>query len=202
MRHVYILRRAMKRELWRRTMTAVASQSTNRREIQNFITTRHAQPADDKAIAALLLNSFLETNNKKMPEVRHNEQRIMELFDVKSRREAGIVIVVEIGREIIATCAMIAPGSSEGEEWTLETAYLRTVAVDPAFHGLGLSGALLGESLRIAEKWNVEHIALHVQRGAAGVARLYEQFGFKRDEEGDKESCGNMLEGWIYDLQC
>jgi len=192
----------MTRKLWGKAMTPIASQSINRREIQNFITVRHAQPGDDKAVAALLLNSFLETNNKKMPEVKHNEERILELFDVKSRREAGVVVVIEIGREIIATCAMIPPASIEGEEWTLETAYLRTVAVDPAYHGLGLSRTLLEESQNIAKKWNVDHIALHVQSGAGGVARLYEQFGFKRDEEGDKESCGNMLEGWIYDLNC
>lgn len=173
---------------------------TNVRDVTNFIQYRYATEDDDQVIAALLLRSFLETDSRKHPTVKHNSDRIKELFDVRSRREAGIVVVGLLGREIIGTCSMIPPGTTQGSEWTLDTAYLRTLAVDPRFHGLGLSNRLLTESVQIALNWKAMHIALHVQKGAAGVARVYSQFGFYRDERGDTESCDNFLDGWLYDI--
>lgn len=173
---------------------------TNPRDVENFMYTRFATESDDKEVAALLLKSFIETNSKKMPNVRHNEERIFELFDVATRRQHGKVLLVELGKEIVATCALIHPGSPEGSEWTLDTAYLRALAVDPNYHGLGLSRRLLDAARNLALEWRVQSIALHVQRGADGVARVYQKYGFTRDERGDTESCGNEIDGWIYDL--
>ena len=180
---------------------AIAEAPRNPRDIENFLRTRVATEQDDRYIAALLLKAFLETNSKKMPSVRHNEERIFELFNVATRRKHGKVIIVELGKEIVATCALIPPGSPEGEEWTLDTAYLRALAVDPNYHGLGLSRRLLDASRNLASEWNVDSVALHVQAGATGVAKLYQKYGFRRDERGDTESCGNQIEGWIYDLK-
>ena len=159
------------------TLATLAMQ-INRGDIQNFLTIRHVMPVDDKSIAALLLKSFLETNSKKMSHVKYNEKWIFELFDVRARREAGVEVVIEMGREIFATCARIPPGCLEGTEWTLNTAYLRALAVDPEYHGLGLSRLMLLESIHLARSWNADHVALPIQSGAEGVARVYKDFGF------------------------
>jgi ribosomal protein S18 acetylase RimI-like enzyme len=74
------------------------------------------------------------------------------------------------------------------------------VAIDLRFHSLQLSEKLVSDAIAVAKAWRADHVCLHVQSGAIGVARLYESFGFKRAPEGDRIAIGNQIEGYLLTL--
>ncbi len=171
-----------------------------RRDLINFIRVRHAHPGDDHLVGELLSKSFRETYAKKIPDLLTPPERERELRDVKTRREHGVVRVVELGFQLIGTYALIPPTAALSEGWREGAATLRCLAIDPAFHSLKLSERLLTDSVEQARLWSCAGICLHVQSGALGVARLYEQFGFTRDSLGDKLSMGSLIEGYFLKL--
>ena len=178
------------------TRTALAQ----RRDLLNFVRLRNAHPGDDLNVGDLLVRSFRETYAQKLPEVLTTPARELELRDVHSRRLNGLVRIVELGFQVIATYSLIAPGHALDESWTPNTCTLRCVAVDPRFHSLQLSETLLQDAFDMARKWRAAKICLHVQAGADGVARLYERFGFVRSMEGDKVCHGNPIQGYLLSL--
>lgn len=84
--------------------------------------------------------------------------------------------------------------------WLPQTATLRCVAVDPAFHGFGFSERLLVEADEIVRLWGLKGICLHVVNGALGVGRLYERHGYLRDRRGDRDFLGGSLMGYVRPL--
>lgn len=171
------------------------------RDIFDFINIRQASRIDDDAISDLLVNSFTETYAQKLPQIVTPQQRISELRNVKSRRENGEVCVLEFGYRIIGTFSLIRADSEYSESWIEKAANLRCLAIDPEFHGLGFSEALLAESERLARSWSLNYICLHVQQGAEGVARLYKKRGYIREPHGDFESHGLPVEGYFLPLK-
>ncbi len=165
------------------------------RDLANFIGFRPALPSDDLAIAELLVRTFLSTYEQKLPSIITTDDRKNELRNVGARRKQGHVCVAELGYRIIGTFSLIHPESPNSDAWRSNGANLRCLAIDPEFHGLALSELLLKESERIAKAWHSEAVYLHVQKGAAKVAMLYERNGYLRDEAGDKFSFGSELEG-------
>lgn len=170
------------------------------RDIVNFIHLRQASPADDLAVAELLLHTFLSTYQAKLPSVQTSEERKRELRDVGSRRRQGFVGVAELGYQIIGTFSLIHPESPSSEAWAEPGATLRCVAIDPEFHGLALSELLLSEADRVAKAWGARKMYLHVQEGANKVALIYQRHGYVRDLAGDKCSFGSKLEAYRKDL--
>lgn len=172
------------------------AESPGVRDIVNFIHLRQATPADDLAVAELLLHTFLSTYQAKLPSVHTPEERKRELRDVGSRRREGYVGVAELGYQIIGTFSLIHPESPASEVWAEPGATLRCVAIDPEFHGLALSELLLDEADRVARAWGTRRTYLHVQEGATKVALLYQRHGYQRDPAGDKFSFGSKLEAY------
>jgi ribosomal protein S18 acetylase RimI-like enzyme len=130
---------------------------------------RPARPEDDARIGALLVETFVATYAKKMPEVVVSERRKADLRDVSRQRSVASVIVAETGEAVVGT----------------NTAELRRMAVNPAHQGRGIASALIDECTRLAAEWGASTISLHVRRGALGIARMYEAKGFRRAPEGD-----------------
>jgi GNAT superfamily N-acetyltransferase len=172
-----------------------------KRDLANFVRVRTAHPGDDPAVGDLLVRTFRDTYNKKMPSLITPEERNDELRDVESRRRAGVVRVIEVGYRIIGTCSLIHPNSELSESWTGLTCTLRCLAIDPEFHSLKLSETLLWDAVDVARTWRARMICLHVLQGADGVARLYENFGFRRSPLGDKIYHGSAIDGYLYKLQ-
>lgn len=168
----------------------------NRRDISHFVLVRLARVEDERAIGELLVRAFVQTYSRKLPEVETNSVRKLELHDVAGRREEGLVYVMELGYRIIGTFTLIRPGALLTQSWLPNTANLRCVAIDPEYHGLGLSQQLLVEAERRAREWGSDAICLHVQKGAEGVAKMYEKFGFRRDNRGDRVYNGSSIEGY------
>ena len=159
---------------------------TSPRDIYRYIRLRAAEKSDDLKVGLLLVKTFLQTHSLKLPHAIPNEKRIAELQSVEQRRNGGEIYVLELAEEtIIGTFGLIHPESSINQSWLSNSANLRCVAIDPRFQGIGLSDLLLKMAVDRAKKWRASYIALHVHKGATGVANLYKKYGFQRDTKGD-----------------
>jgi GNAT superfamily N-acetyltransferase len=167
-----------------------------KRDVLNFMRWRDATEADDRAIAQLLLTTFIVTNAFKRPDLASTAERVRELNDVASRRLSGVVRLLEFGHRLIGTYALMRPKTTECLAWTGNAAYLRAVAIDPEFQGINLAESLIENAIQIARLWEVERICLHIVRGSDGLARLYGRFGYDRDPRGDQIGSGFELDGY------
>jgi len=179
----------------------------NPRDVSHFLVKRVARPGDDPLVAELLEKAFVKTYAEKL-QLSTSEERRFELRDVTSRRESGIVCVIELGYRVVGTFALLMPGTAlnrdaqglGGHAWIPGAALLRCVAVDPDYRGFGFSEQLLDYSEEVARLWKISTICLHTQEGADAVEQLYRRRGYLRDEQGDGISCGNRLRGQRLEL--
>jgi predicted N-acetyltransferase YhbS len=148
-------------------------------------TIRWAIPGDDPRIGELLIESFVSSYAKKMPDVIVTETRKADLRNVAPKRESHCVLVAERAGEILGTVSLFRAGDSASRAWMPNTADLRYLAIDPRAQGQGLSKPLLDAAVEIAREWKASAICLHVRRGATGVAGVYSKYGFSRSPEGD-----------------
>lgn len=170
------------------------------RDILNFVSLRLAHERDDVAVGDLLTRAFTATYERKLPSVATPYERLSELRRVSERREDGAVLILELGYRAIGTAALIRPGAASSQAWLPDAANLRCLAIDPQFHGLGLSNPILDACETAARSWQAGCICLHVQIGAEGVARLYESRGYDRRPEGDMVTNGAKVEGYCLEL--
>ena len=159
---------------------------------------REARPEDEVRIGELLVDAFLTVYARKMPEVRYDDARKKELRDVAAKRGRAVVLVAEIDGRVEGTVSLFKPGAEGSEAWLPGAADLRHLAVDPRLHGRGVSKPLLDRAEAVArDEWKASAICLHVRRGAAGVARLYQSRGFVREPAGDIEKTTVYLEAYV-----
>ncbi len=146
---------------------------------------REAVPQDDGAIGELLVEAFINSYARKLPEVTVTEPRKAELRDVASKRGLAKVWVAEWLGEVVGTVTLWPPGAPKSEAWIENAADLRQLAVASSQRGAGVSTRLM----ELAESWAREQkyagVCLHVRRGAVGVRAVYEGRGYLRKPEGD-----------------
>ncbi len=148
-------------------------------------TVRDARAGDDGAIGELLVRAFVESYQRKMPEVQVTERRKAELRDVAGKRAVAKVWVAEHAGAVVGTVAVWPAGAAGSEAWLPGAADLRHLAVDGAHRGAGVSGLLLDAAEAWVRAQGAPAVCLHVRRGAAGVKRVYERRGYRRAVEGD-----------------
>jgi GNAT superfamily N-acetyltransferase len=169
--------------------------------VSGSILIREARPEDETRIGDLLVDAFLTVYARKMPEVRYDDARKKDLRDVAAKRGRAVVLVAEIDGQVEGTVSIFKPGAEGSEAWLPGAADLRHLAVDPRLHGKGLSKPLLDRAEAIArDEWKAPAICLHVRRGAAGVARLYQSRGFVREPSGDIDKPTVYLEAYALRL--
>lgn len=149
------------------------------------LTIREATAADDHAIGELLIQAFVDTYRRKMPEVVVTESRIADLRNVASKRNDGAVLVCDLYGELCGTVTLLPATFDASRLWDKRLSELRYLAVRHDQKGKGISKALLRAAERVALQWGSEGIGLHVRRGAEGVARFYREDGYVRMIEGD-----------------
>ncbi|MCB0361770.1 MAG: GNAT family N-acetyltransferase [Bdellovibrionales bacterium] len=171
------------------------------RDILHYINLKSASSNHDDEIGNLLVRSFMDTYQEKLPHLHTTQERIDELREVNKRRRDGEVFILELGYRIIGTAAIIRPNTVENQSWTPHSANLRCLAIDPDFHGLGFSEILIDRSFKIAQGWLSHSICLHVQEGAEGVSRLYTAKGYLRDPIGDMTCHGCQVNGYWLPIQ-
>jgi GNAT superfamily N-acetyltransferase len=162
---------------------------------------REARPEDDFAIGELLVDAFVTQYAKKLPEVVYTEERKRSLRDVASKRAIAKVWVAEVEGEVAGTVALFPPGSPGSEAWLPHAADLRHLATAVRYHGTGLSRPLVDSAEAMARQWGVDAIALHVRRGAKGVAEMYQRRGYVRTPEGDLDTPTVYLEAFLLRLK-
>ncbi|MFZ5441540.1 MAG: GNAT family N-acetyltransferase [Myxococcota bacterium] len=146
---------------------------------------RDATAADDASLGELLVEAFVSSYARKMPEVVVTEKRKAELRDVAGKRAVARVWVVEHEGRVVGTVAMWPPGSEGSEAWIAGAGDLRHLAVARGHTGKGVSKRLLDGAEDWARSQGWKGVCLHVRRGAKGVRALYESRGYLRRPEGD-----------------
>ncbi len=146
---------------------------------------REAVLQDDVAIGELLVESFVTSYARKLPEVTVTEPRKAELRDVAGKRGLAKIWVAEREGVVVGTVTVWPPGAPKSEAWIKNAADLRQLAVASSLRGGGVSAQLM----ELAESWAREQkcagVCLHVRRSAVGVRRVYEMRGYLRKPEGD-----------------
>lgn len=162
---------------------------------------REARPEDDVAIGELLVEAFVTQYAKKLPEVVYTDERKRTLRDVASKRAIAKVLVADVDGEVAGTVAIFPPGAPGSEAWLPNAADLRHLATAVRYHGTGLSRPLVDAAEEVARQWGVDAIALHVRRGAKGVADMYQRRGYVRTPEGDLDMPSVYLEAFLLRLK-
>jgi hypothetical protein len=172
------------------------NQNKDRRDIVNFITLRQAHPRDDLALGEFLVTTFRTKQNEKNPDWQDSAERIIDLLNVKDRRENGVVLIYELGYQIIGTFSVICQQAAINTAWLPNSTMLRCIAVAPSFHGLSLSKEMLQEVDRISLRMGATHCCLQVNELASSVAQLYIKSGYNRDFCGDAICSGVPVHGY------
>jgi predicted N-acetyltransferase YhbS len=166
-------------------------------ELLKRVIIREARPEDDAAVGELLVEAFITQYARKLPEVVYTEERKRTLRDMASKRAVAKVLVAELEGRVVGTVALWPPGAPGSEAWLPDAADLRHLATAVDLHGQGLSGPLMDAAEQVAREWGVSAICLHVRRGVAGVARMYQRRGFLREPAGDLELPTVSLEAYV-----
>lgn len=165
-----------------------------------MIAVREARPEDDARIGDLLVEAFVETYRKKMPEVKVTDERKEDLRAVAEKRKHATIFVAEDAGQVVGTVAVFPPGSSRSEAWKPNSADIRHLAIDLNHRGQGVSRLLMDAAEAVARSWGVAQICLHVRRGAHGVANLYKSRGYIREPSGDLDFPSVYLEAFYLPL--
>lgn len=146
---------------------------------------REAVAADDVAIGELLVEAFVTSYARKLPEVVVTVRRKAELRDVAGKRAVAKVWVAEREGVVVGTVAMWPPGSHRSEAWIKNAADLRHLAVAASHRGQAISKSLIEHAEAWARARGFAGVCLHVRREATGVRDIYVARGYVRRPEGD-----------------
>mgnify|MGYP000999448513 CR=1 FL=1 len=155
--------------------------------LDTSVVVREATSADSERVGELLVDSFVSTYGKKMPEVVVTEARKDDLRDVETKRIHECVLVADLGGRIVGTVTVYRPHSPRSRTWQPSAAEIRYMAVASDVQGKGVAESLIREALHRAWSWRAKELTLHVRRGATGVVRFYERLGWKREPKGDRD---------------
>ena len=114
------------------------------------------------------------------------EEYRVEQRDVRSRLVDSHLIVAEEEGRIVGAVTFYPPGSDKkGENWPLEWAAIRLLAVHPDARGKGIGRLLTDECLRRARELGAPVVGLHTAHIMAVAQAMYERMGFTRYPEND-----------------
>ena len=143
---------------------------------------RLARPSDAASIASLLHESFLEFESSYTPAGFSATTPTAE--HIQARMKEGPVWVAVHNRAIVATVSVVPKG---------EGLYIRGMGVIPAARGIGVGKALLSHVEHIAVAQGRNHLFLSTTPFLSSAIRLYEGFGFQRDDAGPHDLFGTPL---------
>jgi len=146
------------------------------------ITIRFATTNDRPAIAALLLESFVEYGPLYTPEGFAATAITSE--QIIARMSEGPVWVAARGEEIVGTVSVVAKA---------ESLYIRGMAVLPTARGERIGALLLTHVETFARAEEFSRLFLSTTPFLDRAIRLYESFGYRRTLEGPHELFGTPL---------
>ena len=146
------------------------------------VAVRRATPGDAAPIAALLLEAFFEFEALYMPEAF--DATTLDAARITRRMEEGSVWVAVHDGEIVGTTAAVNRG---------DALYIRGMGVLPQQRGSGIASVLLRAAEKFAAESGCQRLLLSTTPFLHSAIRLYEQFGFRRSDEGPHDLFGTPL---------
>jgi putative acetyltransferase len=134
------------------------------------------------AIAEILRQSFAEYESLYTPEGLAATTPPSE--QIQNRFNEGPVWVALQGAAIVGTVAAVLKDRG---------VYVRSMAILPTARGLGIGRVLLEHVERFASESGQRRLSLSTTPFLLRAIRLYEQFGFRRSDEGPQDLFGTPL---------
>jgi GNAT superfamily N-acetyltransferase len=144
---------------------------------------RAAVPADDSEIGQVLRDAYAEFADD-IPPVLYDAY-MANLLDLDERRDVSELIVAEVDGRVAGTVTFYPDAIAEGFGWPDGWAGLRALAVDPDRRGRGIAELLLRACIDRTRERGAPVLALHTASFMRAAVRLYERYGFVRDESFD-----------------
>ncbi|HLF35282.1 MAG TPA: GNAT family N-acetyltransferase [Cyclobacteriaceae bacterium] len=129
---------------------------------------------NDKEKIAALIKEVLAEFNLEYDELTSDE----DLVDIEKSytRNGGIFLILEAeGGDVIGTTALYRESENDCQ--------LRKMYLNNRYRGQGLGKKLMDEILRKAGEMKFKRITLETNAGMTAAIRLYEQYGFKKDDD-------------------
>jgi ribosomal protein S18 acetylase RimI-like enzyme len=120
---------------------------------------------DARAIHGLLLRAYANGYGAVQPDWLD----WFEWLTTDPEFDQRLCFVAQAGTDIVGFCLV----------WT--SAFVKDVAVDPAWHGRGIGTALLATAIADMRQRGAAHLRLKVDARNLGARRLYERMGFRRE---------------------
>lgn len=143
---------------------------------------RLAEPQDAANIASVLSKSFIQHEASYTPEAY--QATVPNSAQIAHRLSEGPVWVAIRASEIVGTVSAVHKG---------DALYIRGMAVVPAARGHRLGESLLRQVESFAAEHGYTRIILSTTPFLDSAIRLYEDFGFRRNEAGPHDLFGTPL---------
>lgn len=143
---------------------------------------RLAEAEDAEAIASVLLRAFQEFEFRYTP--GGFSATTPKSPQILIRLQEGPVWVALVENSVAATVSVVHIGAS---------LYVRGMAVLPAARGRGLGYVMLKRAQDFAIEHHCERMFLSTTPFLDRAIRLYEDFGFRRSDEGPQDLFGTLL---------
>lgn len=141
-----------------------------------------AAPADAPQIASVLSESFVEHKSSYTQEAY--AATVLDSEQIVSRLSEGSAWVALREGEVVGTVSVVHKG---------DALYIRGMAVIPKARGHRIGERLLNEVESFAAGHGYERLVLSTTPFLNRAIRLYENFGFRRNDEGPHDLFGTPL---------
>jgi GNAT superfamily N-acetyltransferase len=109
-----------------------------------------------------------------------------DIVDVRGRwGDSQLIVAEDDGRLAGAVTLWLKRGQTTREEWPVDWAGIRLLAVHPDFRGRGIGRLLMEECIHRCRQAGVKTLALHTTTFMEVARRMYERMGFQRVPEYD-----------------
>lgn len=166
---------------------------------QRVIEIREMKEGEKEAVRDLLIESYIQYQEAFEPE--RWEKYFEEVKAAVDNEQIDTLIVARSGNRILGTVQLFRSSDLAYDEPTLQIEHpiIRFLAVHPDGRGLGIAKKLLDQSIEYAQKNNAQAISLHTTDIMEKAVKLYERYGFKRNEIYDYDKNGVWIHCYTFE---
>lgn len=127
---------------------------------------------------------------------------LKELEGVTTHAGTDYFIIAKLNEKTVATLQVYQNGEAAYDERAPKIDYpvIRFLAVDPEARGKGIAKQLLDHAIVYGKSLRSKKILLHTMEMMPDAARLYERYGFNRNEQYDYYKDGLIIKSYTFDL--
>ncbi len=167
---------------------------------QGLLTIREMKEFEQDAVTALLEISYGEYRGAFAKERwdRYSEEIKASL----NNENIDVVFVAIFNKEIVGTMQLFrsADEAYQFPELEIDAPIIRFLAVKPTVRGVGVARKLLNRAISYAKDRCANAIYLHTTEAMSGAIRLYEKYGFTRENSKDYIKEGNLIQCYTFKI--